>query len=309
MRILVTGITGAIGSRLAPKLLADGHDVIGFSRRAELDDPPRFPVVIGDAISGDGLDAALEGVETAYYLLHSMEAGGTGGTDGTFAERERVAALRFARAAVRARVRRIVYLGGLVPADGRPSVHLASRLAVERVLLSATPDSVAFRASIVIGARSRSFRFLVRLIERLPVLLIPAWRDRRTAPIDERDVLGCLAAAADSQAVSGASLDLGGPETLSYGALIDRIRDLMLLSRPAVNIPFLTVTPLASRVSALVAGEEHALIGPLMDGLRHDLLPRNDRAFGLLAVRRHALDSAIERALGEWEAVESLQAR
>ena len=91
------------------------------------------------------------------------------------------------------------------------------------------------------------------------------------------------------------SLDLAGPETLTYGALLERIRDHLLLSRPALNIPCLTVTPIASRVSALIAGEEHALIGPLMDGLRHDLLPRDERAFGLLGVGRHTLDAAIER--------------
>lgn len=305
MRILVTGITGAIGSMLAPRLLDGGHEVVGLSRRAEGRDPAGVPIVTGDAFSGEGLDEALEGVETAYYLIHSMEAS----ADRAFAERERVSALHFARAADRARVGRIVYLGGIVPQRGGLSVHLASRLAVERVLLSATPDSVAFRASIVIGARSRSFRLLVRLIERMPVLLIPAWRDRRTAPVDERDVVRCLAAAADSPAVSDASLDLGGPETLSYGALIDRIRDLMLLSRRVINIPYLTVTPIASRVSAVIAREEHALIGPLMDGLRYDLLPRDERAFGLLEVRRHSLDSAIERALREWEATEPLRAR
>jgi len=305
MRILLTGITGAIGSRLAPRLLAAGHEVVGLSRRTAFTDPAGVPVLTGDAISGDGLDEALAGVDTAYYLIHSMEPS----ADRTFAERERAAAVNFATAAARAGVGRIVYLGGLVPREGSPSAHLASRLAVERLLLSATPNAVAFRASIVIGARSRSFRFLVRLVERMPVLLIPAWRSRRTAPVDERDVVACLAAAADEPAVSGLSLDLAGPETLTYGALIERISDHLLLPRPVVNIPYFTVTPIASRVSAVIAGEQHALIGPLMDGLRHDLLPRDERAFEMLGVRRHSLDSAIERALREWEAVESLQAR
>jgi uncharacterized protein YbjT (DUF2867 family) len=305
MRILVTGITGAIGSRLTPTLLAAGHEVIGFSRRAAFGAPGEVPILTGDAITGDGLDEALAEVDTAYYLIHSMEPS----TDRKFAERERVAAVNFAAAATRARVGRIVYLGGLVPRYGSPSAHLASRLAVERLLLSAIPHSVAFRASIVIGARSRSFRFLVRLVERMPVLLIPAWRARRTAPVDERDVVGCLAAAADNPDVSGLSLDLAGPETLTYGALIERISDHLLLPRPVINIPYFTVTPVASRVSAVIAGEPHALIGPLMDGLRYDLLPRDERAFDLLGVRRHSLDAAIERALRDWEAVEPLHAR
>jgi uncharacterized protein YbjT (DUF2867 family) len=306
MRILVTGITGAIGSTLAPRLLAAGHEVIGFSRVAALRDPAGIPILTGDAISGEGLDDALAGVDIAYYLIHSMERGAP---DLTFADREHVAAVNFAAAATRTNVSRIVYLGGLVPRYGPPSPHLASRLAVERTLLAATPDSVAFRASIVIGARSRSFRFLVRLVERMPVLLIPAWRLRRTSPVDERDVVDCLAAAAENSAISGLSLDLAGPETLTYGALIERISDHLLLPRPVVNIPYFTVTPVASRVSALIAGEQHALIGPLMDGLRYDLLPRDERAFRLLGVRRHSLDRAIERALRDWEAIESLSAR
>ena len=109
-------------------------------------------------------------------------------------------------------MQRIVYLGGPVPAGGAVSTHLASRLAVEQVLLEATPCSVALRASIVIGARSRSFRFLVRLVERLPVMVLPAWRDNRTSPIDERDVIELLARAATSIAVCGQSLDIGGAD-------------------------------------------------------------------------------------------------
>ena len=305
MRILVTGITGAVGSRLAPILLAAGHEVSGFSRRRRTDIPAGIPILTGDVISGQGLDEALAGIDTAYYLIHSMERA----ADGTFAERERVAAVNFAAAAGRAGLRRIVYLGGLVPGDGAPSGHLASRLAVERLLLSSTPESVAFRASIVIGARSRSFRFLVRLVERMPVLVMPAWRLRRTAPIDERDVLHCLAAAAEDASVSGLSLDLAGLETLTYGSLIARIADHLMLPRPMISVPYFTATPITSRVSAAIAGEQHALIGPLMDGLHTDLLPRDERAFELLGVRRHSLDGAIERALREWEAVESLHAR
>ena len=124
--------------------------------------------VEGDAILGAGLDRALDGVEVAYFLIHSMEGVGNG-----FADHERQAAEQFAAAAADAGVRRIVYLGGLVPADGQISRHLASRLAVEELLLAAAPESIAMRASIVIGARSRSFRFLVRLVERMPVLALP----------------------------------------------------------------------------------------------------------------------------------------
>jgi uncharacterized protein YbjT (DUF2867 family) len=304
MRVLVTGITGFVGARLAPQLIADGHEVRGLSR-ASAAVPPGVELVNGDVVSAAGLGEALAGVEVAYYLIHSMEPS----ADGTFMQRELVGAENFARAARRAGVRRIVYLGGLLPQDRRPSPHLASRLAVERVLLAATDDSVAFRASIVIGSGSRSFRFLVRLVERIPVLLVPAWRVHRTAPIDERDVLAYLAAGATAAGLGGQSLDIVGPDVITYGELIARIRDWMLVCRPVVGIPHLTVTPIASRVSALIAGEEHELIGPLMDGLESDLLPRDERALELLRVRRHSVDAAIERALRDWEAEEPLRAR
>jgi len=308
MRVLVTGITGAIGGGLAPRLLAGGHEVRGFTRGGHPSALEHIPggvrIFTGDAISGEGLLPALRGVDVAYYLIHSMEPGAEEG----FGVRERRAAANFAAVAASAGVSRIVYLGGLVP-EGSASEHLTSRLAVERILLEAIPDSVALRASIVIGARSRSFRLLVRLIERMPVLIIPAWRDNRTAPVDERDVLSCLSRAATAPEVAGRSLDVAGPEVVTYGELIDRIREQMLLDRPALNLPRLSLTPIASRVSAVVAGEEHALIGPLMHGLETDLLPRSGLATEVLGVRTHSLDAAIERALRDWELTEHLRAR
>ncbi|MDQ6804881.1 MAG: NAD(P)H-binding protein [Actinomycetota bacterium] len=304
MNILVTGISGYVGSRLTPRLLRDGHRVRGFTRHAghvELG----IPVATGDAVTGECLDHALRDIDVAYFLIHSMEAS----SDGAFDVRDRAAAENFAHAAVAAGVRRIVYLGGLLPAGGPSSLHLASRLEVENTLLDAVPDSVALRASIVIGARSRSFRFLVHLVERLPVLAVPAWRNHVTAPVDERDVIELLARAATREKVGGESLDIGGPDVVSYGELIDRIRHHMMVSRPTISFKRLTVTPIASRISAVITGEDHALVGPLMESLGDDLLPRDERAAKLLGVRMHSLDSAIEHALREWESGERLIAR
>jgi uncharacterized protein YbjT (DUF2867 family) len=304
VKILVTGVSGYVGAAVAPALLREGHEVRGLARnptRVTLD----IPVVRGDAVTGAGLAEALAEIDVAYYLIHSMEPG----EDRVFPAHERLAAERFAAAAADAGLRRIVYLGGIIPRDGPHSDHLASRAQVEQVLLGRLPDSVAFRASIVVGARSRSFRFLVRLIERLPVLTVPSWNRNRTQPIDERDVVTLLVRAATSDAVSGRSLDIGGPDVVTYGELIDRIRELMVIGRPTVSFTRLTVTPIASRIAALIAGEQHELIGPLMESLGTDLLPRDDRAFELLAVKPHTLDAAIEHALRMWERDEPLAAR
>jgi uncharacterized protein YbjT (DUF2867 family) len=309
MRILVTGVSGFVGARLVPRLRRDGHELRGLAR-----DPRRVavevPLVVGDVVSGAGLEAALDGVDVAYFLIHSMEPATDAPEPGDgFPSRERVAAERFAAAARAAGVRRIVYLGGLVPRAAPLSPHLASRLAVERILLDAVPASAALRASIVIGAGSRSFRFLVRLIERLPALVLPSWRMHRTQPIDERDVIELLARAADAEALAGRSLDVAGPDVVSYGELIARIRDHLLLGRPLLRFTPPAPASVTSRIAAAIAGEQPELVDPLMAGLASDLLARDDAAAALLGVRRHTLDAAIEHALAEWERTEPLAAR
>jgi uncharacterized protein YbjT (DUF2867 family) len=305
MNVLVTGVTGYVGSRLVPRMQRDGHTLRGFARSAP---PPGLgiDIVRGDAVTGRGLDKALDGIDAAYYLIHSMEPGGG---NQSFSARERMAAENFVREAERAGVGRVIYLGGLMPASAPASTHLASRHAVEELLLAASPCSVALRASIVIGAGSRSFRFLVRLVERLPVLALPGWKDRRTRPIDERDVIEILARSATTDDACGQSVDIAGPDIVTYEELIDRIREHMLIARATIAMGPLTVTPIASRIAAVIAGERHELIGPLMDGLLTDLLPRDDRAAELFGVRLHSLDAAIERALREWESKERLAAK
>jgi uncharacterized protein YbjT (DUF2867 family) len=327
MRVLVTGASGFVGSLLAPRLCADGHLVRTFGRdpqrirealalgAADIDEQ-RVEIVRGDALTGEGLDRAMADVEVAYYLIHSMERPSADASP--FVARERVAAERFADAAARSGVRRIVYLGGLVPRSDRRaagavakrelvSAHLASRAEVESILSSAVADSLALRASIVVGAGSRSFRLLVHLVERLPVLTLPAWQRFRTRPLDARDVIEMLVAAATAQP-GKRSLDIGGPDILTYGEMLTRIADLMLVRRPAVRLR-VNMTPVAARVAAAIASEDPELVVPLMEGLQSDLLPAEDHADELLGVRMHSFDSAVEHALAEWEQHEPLAAR
>ena len=301
MKVLVTGVTGYVGGLVAARLSAEGHTVHGFAR-----DPSRanttLPVLAGDAVTGEGLAEAMRDTEVAYFLIHSMETTTRSG-DG-FSSLELAAARHFADAARAAGVRRIVYLGGPVP-DGPISTHLSSRHAVERTLLEAVPASIALRASIVIGSGSRSFRLLVRLVERLPVLAIPGW-------VDERDVLAMLVRAADADLPAvgaGHVFDAAGLDVVTYRDLLVRIAELMLIDRPTISLGRLTVTPIASRVAAVIAGEDPGLTGPLMESLDGDLLAGGESGAQALGVRLHSLDAAIEHALRQWEDSEPLAAR
>ncbi len=314
MRILLTGASGFVGSMLVPRLLAEGHELRALTReparvRSAISEASEIEVVSGDVLTGAGLERAMAGVDVAYYLIHSMESPPAGTSwQGSFPDRERLGATSFAKQARRAGVERIVYLGGLLPRGGSASRHLASRVEVEEILLAHVPSSVALRASIVIGARSRSFRLLVRLVERLPVLTLPAWRRFHTQPIDVRDTIEMLAAAARLPTVAGRTLDIGGPEALTYEELLQRVAELLLLPRPTLGLR-VTMTPLAARLAAALTGEDPELILPLMEGLEGDLLPAEDHADELLGVELHSFDDAVECALREWEAVEPLAAR
>ena len=300
---LVTGATGYVGGLLVRRLVAEGRPVRALARRPEL--VTDVDVVRADLLAGSGLEEALDGVSTAYYLVHSMEAGG----NGDFARRDRQMAEGFAEAAARAGVERIVYLGGIVPEDGAQSPHLRSRLEVEEILLSAVPGSTALRASIVIGAASSSFRILVRLVERLRVLPLPGWRANRTQPIDERDVIEFLARTPQVPDAAGRSLDVAGPDVMTYGRMIERIAEAMGVGRLPLGFRG-SLTPPASAVVAAVTGQPVELVRPLMESLESDLLPRDpDEASRLYGLRLHPFQRALDHALAEWERAETLGAR
>jgi uncharacterized protein YbjT (DUF2867 family) len=214
-KVLITGATGYIGGHLAPALLQHGLHVRCLARdpsRAML--PGRAEVVQGDVLQERTLPPALDGIDVAYYLVHSM-----GGGDGAFAQRDRAGAEAFARTASTAGVRRVVYLGGL---EGGDSEHLRSREEVAGILAAAVPDTVHARAAMVIGAGSASFLILRHLVQRLPAMVCPRWIDTRTQPIAIRDVVGALAALADPATPATSEVQLGGADVLSYREMMHR---------------------------------------------------------------------------------------
>jgi uncharacterized protein YbjT (DUF2867 family) len=304
---LVTGASGYVGGRLVERLRAEGRGVRALSR-----DPDRLApvagvdVVHGDLLDGVGLEAALDGCSVAYYLVHSMEA--TRGEAHSFASRDRRAAERFATAAAAAGVERVVYLGGLSPQTGTRSAHIASRVEVEEILLDLAPAATALRASILIGARSASFRILVRLVERMRVLPLPAWRDNVTRPIAERDAIEFLARTPATPESEGRSLDIAGPDVVSYGEMIERIAEQMGVGRTPIALGRSLTSP-ASVVVAAVTGQPLELVRPLMESLEKDLLPRDANAAPrLYDIHPLPFERAVERALGDWESREELAA-
>ena len=302
---LITGASGYVGGRLLRRLAGEGRRVRALARVPDRVEPlAGVEVLRGDVLTGQGLAAALDGCRTSYYLVHSMEPA----ADDHFAGRDRRAAEAFAREAAGAGLERIVYLGGMAP-TGPASAHLGSRLEVERILLDAVPGSTALRASIVVGAGSPSFRVLVRLVERLRVLPLPRWRSNRTQPIDERDMVEFLAGTPKTPAAAGRSLDVCGPDLMTYGRMIERIAEAMGVGRVPLELSA-SLTPPASAIVAAVSGQPLELVRPLMESLESDVVPRDaEEAPRLYGIRPRSFGRAVEHALAEWESREPLGAR
>ncbi|MFJ3906309.1 SDR family oxidoreductase [Streptomyces sp. NPDC090025] len=270
---LVTGATGYIGGRLVPELLDAGHRVRCLARSPErLRDHPwadRVEAVRGDVLDEAITTAALRGVDVAYYLVHSLNSGSR------FEERDRAAARAFSRAAHTAGVRRIVYLGGLVPAD-RPqaelSPHLRSRAEVGEIFLEGPVPATVLRAAVVIGSGSASFEMLRYLTERLPVMVTPSWVATRVQPIAVRDVLRYLTGSARMPADVNRAFDIGGPDILTYEQMMRRYAEVAELPpRVILRVPMLTPR-LSSLWIGLVTPVPRALARPLAESLRHEVV-------------------------------------
>jgi uncharacterized protein YbjT (DUF2867 family) len=290
--ILLTGATGYVGGRLLRALEAAARPVRCLARQPEYlreRAAPGTEVVQGDVIDAASIARALAGVETAFYLVHSMAAGSS------YAREDRDAAQNFARAARAAGVRRIIYLGALGRGD-QLSTHLASRQEVGRILRESGVPAIEFRASVVLGSGSLSFDLIRALVEKLPVMITPSWVNTPTQPIGVEDLVAYLVEAIDLDCGDSAVFEIGGPDRVSYGDLMREYARQRGLRRWMIKVPLLTprlsslwlglVTPVYARVGA-----------ELIDGLRNATVVRDDSALRVFRVRPRGVREAIERAL------------
>jgi uncharacterized protein YbjT (DUF2867 family) len=293
-RILLTGATGYVGGRLLQRFEEGGRPV-----RCLVRDRARFgerrsttEVVTGDCLDEASLDRALDGVHSAYYLVHSMGAGAG------FAEADRRAATNFGRAAARAGVRRIIYLGGLTDASGSLSAHLKSRAETGEILRDSGVPVVEFRASIIIGAGSLSFEMVQALVERLPVMVCPRWVSTLTQPIAIADVVAYLESALDLPEGIRTIFEIGGPDTVSYGDMMRTYARLRGLRRLLLPVPFLT-PHLSGLWLALVTPSQARVGRALVEGLRNSTVVRSTAARDTFSIVPISLEIALDAAIDE----------
>ncbi|MGE0592299.1 MAG: SDR family oxidoreductase [Vicinamibacterales bacterium] len=300
MRILITGSTGYVGGRLVPRLLAEGYAVRCMVRDASRLDgrawASQVEVVQGDVLDARTLPPVLDGVDVAYYLVHSLGAGHG------FERRDLDAARAFGLAARTAGVRRIIYLGGLGDPATDLSAHLRSRQQTGDALREAGVPVTEFRAAVIVGAGSVSFEMIRYLTERVPVMVCPSWVYTRIQPVAIDDVVEYLAAAPGVPASAGVIVEIGGTDVMTYGEMMTRYARLRGLRRLLVPVPLLTPR-LSSYWVHLVTPIPTAIARPLIEGLRNEVVVRDPRAQVLFpAIAPIGYDRAVSAALGHLDA-------
>lgn len=291
-RILLTGGTGYVGGRLLPRLVDSGFKVRCAARNPESlsgKHNAKVEIVRADLFDLESLEIALNDVEIAYYLAHSL------GSNVDFEEKERCCARNFAAAAKKIGVKRIIYLGGLGTGENL-SPHLKTRQEVGQILCESGAQVIEFRASIIIGSGSLSFEMVRALVDRLPIMITPRWVRAKAQPIAIEDVLDYLTAAIELQTESNEIFEIGGPDVVTYMDIMRAYERHQGVHRLMIPVPFLTprlsslwlglVTPLYARVGR-----------KLVDSIRHDTLVTNSRALTAFAIEPRGLEAAIDRAL------------
>lgn len=288
-KVLITGASGFIGQRLLKALRAESADIRCLVRRPlPLDG---IEIANGDLLQPETLPAAMAGVDTAYYLVHSM-GGGRAGFEG----RDRAAAVNFSKAATAAGVRRVIYLGGLGYDSGDLSEHLKSRLEVGKILSSAPFATTFLRAAVILGSGGASYEMLHSLVEHLPIMITPRWVSTKCQPIAVGDVINYLVGCLHEERTAGGTFDIGGPEILSYREMMERFAAIK--GRRLLIIPVPVLTPkLSSYWIGFITPIKPSIAMPLIEGLANEVICRDNRIRELLPFPLTPYDEAVRIAL------------
>ena len=300
--ILVTGSSGFIGKKLLKKLTDSGFTVTAMSR-SKYPDTENVKRVQADAFDVNSLIAATEGIETAYYLLHSME--GSKKDWAEFANREKQQAQNFLKAATDSGVKRIIYLGGLVNEGLELSKHMKSRHDVGKILASGDIPVTEIRASVIVGAEGGSYAMLRYLVERLPLMVCPKWVKSQTQPIAVENVVDYLIGSMKNPETTGKILEIGGPDIMTYEQLMRLYSSILNRNLTVIQIPFLTPR-LSSYWIDLVTPVKASLARPLVDSLVHDSVVKDDTAQKLIPVQLAHMTQAIKTAREEAKVFNSI---
>jgi uncharacterized protein YbjT (DUF2867 family) len=296
-KVLVTGASGYIGGRLVPELLARGYKVKVMVRA---DSPayrelwPDVDVIAADALDLEQLKVALKGIDTAYFLIHSLLLGHK-----EFAAADIQAAVNFRIAADENRVKRIIYLGGLGDTQSKLSPHLKSRIQVAEQLKKGKVPVTTLRAAIIIGSGSASYEIIQNLVKRLPFILVPRWAKTKCQPIGIRDVIKYLVGVMETPQTSGGSFDIGGKEILSYREMLKIRADL--LNKRRLFIPFFSYLPLYSYIGGLITPIPAPITRSLMEGLKNEVVCQNDTIRRYLPFEPLSYKEAIINAMNREE--------
>jgi uncharacterized protein YbjT (DUF2867 family) len=289
--VLVTGATGFIGRRLVPALIEDGHTVRAMTRRPDSYDGPGEPVG-GDVSDPDSLVTALDGVDVAIYLVHSLD-------DPDFERKDAEAARNFSKAAATAGVRQIVYMGGLGADNDELSAHLRSRREVEGLLGQDGVPVTVLRAAIVVGHGGISWEITRQLVKNLPAMVVPKWVGTRTQPIALDDVIRYLAGVVDKEEAFGRVFEIGGTEQLTYLEMMEVAAELINGRKiPVVPVPVLTPR-LSSYWLALVTDVDATTGRNLIDSMSTEVVVTDTSIRDVVPGEPLSYAEAVRRALEE----------
>ncbi len=290
-KILITGASGFIGRLLTRRLLDDGYNLRCMVRGNSAALPEGLETVQADMLAPLTLSRALVGIDTAYYLVHAMSGGRAG-----FERRDREAAINFVAAAEKAGVRRVIYLGGLGETGDELSEHLKSRLEVADILQKGRFATTFLRAAIILGAGGASFEMVRSLVNRLPIMITPRWVDTRCQPIAVDDVIAYLAGCLADERTTGRTFDIGGPDVLTYKEMMERFGRIE--GRNLFILPVPVLTPkLSSYWVGLITPVPPSVSMPLIEGLKNEVICRENSIRELLPIRLTPYDEAVRNAL------------